>query len=65
MHRGPEGKTEANGGETLRIKAILVTKASPKAPFTVEAGPKTAISKAYVLFSPLRFFPLDFSEWSF
>jgi hypothetical protein len=64
MHGGPEGKTEANGGEALRIKAILVTKAkltsSPKAPFTVEAGPKTVISKAYVFFSPLWF-----SHWVF
>jgi hypothetical protein len=35
MHGGPEGKTEANGGEALRIKAILVTTqkltSSPKA----------------------------------
>jgi hypothetical protein len=52
MHGGPEGKTEANGGEALRIKAILVTTqkltSSPKAPFTVEASPKTTTSKVGV-----------------
>jgi hypothetical protein len=36
MHGGPEGKTEANGEEVLRIKAVLVTTpkltSSPKAP---------------------------------
>jgi hypothetical protein len=57
MHGGPEGKTEANGGEALRIKAILVTTpkltSSPKAPFTVEASPKTTISKIGVCVNPL------------
>jgi hypothetical protein len=42
MHGGPEGKTEANGGEVLMIKAILVATlkltSSPKAPFTVKAS---------------------------
>jgi hypothetical protein len=51
MHGGPESKTEANG-EVLRIEAILVTTpkltSSPKAPFTVEASPKTTISKVGV-----------------
>jgi hypothetical protein len=50
MHGGPEGKTEANGEEVLRIKAILVTTpkltSSPKAPFTVEASPKTTIARS-------------------
>jgi hypothetical protein len=50
MHGGPEGKTEANGGEALRVKAILVTMmkptSSPKAPFTVETKPKTNFSQA-------------------
>jgi hypothetical protein len=39
IHEGPEGKAEANGGEALRIKAVVVTMpkltSSPKAPFTV------------------------------
>jgi hypothetical protein len=57
MHGGPEGKTEANGGEALRIKAILVTTpkltSSPKAPFTVEASTKTTISRVGVCVNPL------------
>jgi hypothetical protein len=57
MHGGPEGKTKANGGEALRIKAILVTTpkqtSSPKAPFIVEASPKTTISKVGVCVNPL------------
>jgi hypothetical protein len=57
MHEGPEGKTEANGGEALRIKAILVTTSkltsSPKAPFAVEVSPKTTISKVGVCVNPL------------
>jgi hypothetical protein len=57
MHGGPEGKTEANGGEALRIKAILVTMmklmSSPKAAFTIEARPKTTISKVGVRVNPL------------
>jgi hypothetical protein len=57
MHGGSEGKTEANGGEPLRIKAILVTTtkltSSPKAPFTVEVRPKTTISKVGVRVNPL------------
>jgi hypothetical protein len=57
MHGGPEGKTEANGEEVLRIKAILVTTpkltSSPKAPFTIEANPKTTISKVAVCVDPL------------
>jgi hypothetical protein len=77
MHGGSEGKTEANGGEALRIKAILVTTtkltSSPKAPFTVEERPKTTISKVGVRVNPLgvhalfsiTIFPLGFSEWSF
>jgi hypothetical protein len=77
MHGGPEGKTEANGGEALRIKAVLVTTlkltSSPKAPFTVEASLKTTISKVGVCVDPLGVralfstpvFPLGFSEWSF
>jgi hypothetical protein len=57
VHGGPEGKTEANGGEVLRIMAILVTTlkltSSPKAPFTVEASTKTTVSKVGVHVSPL------------
>jgi hypothetical protein len=57
MHGGPEGKAKANGGEALKIKAILVTTlkltSSPKAPFTVEASPKTTISKVGVCVNPL------------
>jgi hypothetical protein len=52
MHGGSEGKTEANGGEALRIKAILVTTTkltlSSEVPFTIEARPKTTISKVDV-----------------
>jgi hypothetical protein len=48
MHGGPEGKTEAKGGEALRVKAILVTTtkptSSPKAPFNVETRPKRNFS---------------------
>jgi hypothetical protein len=59
-----KGKTEADEGEASRIKAILVTTTKPtsslKTPFTVKTRPKTN-----VLFPPLRFFPLGFSEWSF
>lgn len=72
MHGGPEGKTEANGGEALRIKAILVTTpkltSSPKAPFTVEASPKTTISKVGVCKSARRtcsFLHSGFSHWVF
>jgi hypothetical protein len=50
MHGGPEGKTEANGGEALRVKAILVTTtkptSSPRALFTVETRPNSKFSQA-------------------
>jgi hypothetical protein len=52
MHGGPEGRTKANGGEALRINAILVTTTKPmsppKASFTIEARPKTTVNKVGV-----------------
>jgi hypothetical protein len=77
MHGGLEGKTDANGGEALRTKAILVTMtkltSSPKAPFTIEARPKTTISKVGVRVNPLGVralfstpvFPTGFFEMEF
>jgi hypothetical protein len=76
MHGSLEGKTEANGGEASRIKAILVTTmkltSSPKAPFTIEARPKRPLIKSVcvnplgvrALFStpvfPTEFFGMEF-----
>jgi hypothetical protein len=77
MHGGPEGKTDTNGGEALRIKAILVTTmkltSSPKVPFAIEARPNTAISKVGVRVNLLGIralfstpvFPIGFFEMEF
>jgi hypothetical protein len=74
MHGGSEGKTEANGGEALRIKAIIVTTTkltlSSEVPFTVEARLKTTISKVGVCVCKsarhtCSFLHSGFSHWVF